>query len=62
MQGIIKMKADICTYNVIFGIMISSIVLLIIKVFEHDYSIVMLLFSILFLMLGIFVSNLFIKK
>ena len=50
------------TYNFIFGIVISGIVLLIIQTFKYKYVIFELIIGIIFLIMGITVSLIFSKK
>lgn len=50
------------TYNIILGIVISSIILIIIQTFKYKYSIIELAGSIMFLIIGIIICNLFSKK
>ena len=49
------------TYNFIFGIVISSIVLLIVQVFKIKYAITELVIGVIFLLMGIFISGIFDK-
>ena len=48
-------------YSFVLGVLLSSIILLIIKVFKEKITIVELIFGIIFLLLGVLISNL-IKK
>lgn len=49
-------------YALIFGLLISSIVVLVIQVFRNDIYISNLILGIIFMILGIFISNLFNDK